>query len=305
MKKLVAYFFVFIVWGSTFLAIRVGVHEMPPLLMAGIRFVIAGGVVYAWARLRGDPAPTRVEWRSTLIVAGVLIVLCYGTLFWAEQRVTSGMAAVLVGTIPMWMTLSEVVLLRTVRLTPALIAALLAGAAGVVVLTSETLMPVGTPVDRIGALALVASSAAWSVVSVATRLMPMPHSGTMRAGSQMLVGGVALVVIAAVIGEFGRFHPTRVSADAWWSLAYLITAGSIIAYTAYIWLLKHDAPSKVGAYAYVNPVVAVILGALLLDEPLDARTITGTLLVLAAVAGMMTLKAHTAQTDVEEEMAER
>lgn len=291
MKQLVAYFFVFIVWGSTFLAIRVGVHEMPPLLMAGLRFVIAGGVVYGWARLRGDPAPTRTEWRSTLAVASVLIVLCYGTLFWAEQRVTSGMAAVLVATIPMWMTLSEVVLLRTVRLSAALVAALLTGAAGVVVLTSETLMPVGTPVDKIGALALVASSMAWSVVSVGTRLMPMPASGTMRAGSQMLVGGVALVVIAGLLGEFGRFHPARVSAGAWWSLVYLITAGSIVAYTAYIWLLKHVAPSKVGAYAYVNPVVAVLLGALLLGEPLDARTITGTLLVLAAVIAMMTLKA--------------
>jgi drug/metabolite transporter (DMT)-like permease len=291
-KTLAAFAIIYFVWGSTFLAIRVGVREVPPFLLAGLRFTTAGAMVYGWAALRGEPRPDARQWRSTLLLGLILIVVCYGLLFWSEQRVTSGMAAVLAGTIPMFMALAEVLVLRTQRLTPVLVGALLLGIAGVAVLTSETLIARGTPVDRLGAAALIFGSAAWAVGSVLTRVLPLPASGTMRAGGQMLAGGVMLLLLAAALGEFGRFSPAEVSVAAWLALGYLIVAGSIVAYTAYIWLLQHQSPTRVGSYAYVNPVVAVLLGALLLDEPLDARTVTGSLLVLVSVVGVMTRPAR-------------
>lgn len=286
LKTWLAFGIIYLVWGSTFLAIRVGVMEVPPFLLAGLRFAVAGAVVFGWAAGRGEALPTRREWAATLPLAFVIFGVCYGFLFWAEQRVTSGVAAVLAATIPLFTAISEAVILRTHRLTVSLVAFLVIGVAGVAVLVSPGLQS-GEPVDPWGAAALITGSAAWSVATVMTRKLPLPASGTMRSGSQMLAGGLMLFVIAALLGEFGRFDAAAVSARAWLALAYLIVAGSIVAYTAYVWLLAHVSPTKVGSYAYVNPVVAVVLGWLLLREPLDLRVVLGTVLVLASVGGIM------------------
>ncbi|MBV8902267.1 MAG: EamA family transporter [Acidobacteriia bacterium] len=289
-KTLLAFGIIYFVWGSTFLAIRIGVHEVPPFLLAAMRFAVAGLVLYLWMLARGERSPSRPQWLSALLLATLIFVFDYGLLFWAEQRVPSGLAAVLLATIPVFMTLSEVLLLRTQHLTPRLTAALLLGIAGVVVLISRSLHLGGAPVDSAGAVALLIASLSWSVASVLTRKLPLPSSKVMSSGIQMLSGGVLLALASAALGEFGRFHPTQVSRAAWLGLIYLIVAGSIVGFTAYLWLIHHQSPTKVGTYAYVNPLVAVLLGHFAAGEPLDLRTALGTTCVLISVVAITTAK---------------
>ena len=288
-KVLLAFAIIYFVWGSTFLAIRVGVQEVPPLLLAGMRFLVAGLVLVAWLRLKATPFPSAREWGSASLLAVLIFVIDYGLLFWAERRVPSGIAAVMMATIPVFMTLSEILMLKTQRLTRRLALALLIGIAGVIVLVSRTLSFGDAPIDALGAIALMVSSVSWSVSSALTKKLPLPSSKAMSSGSQMLVGGILLFVAAAGFGEFRGFRFEAVSMSAWVALAYLIVAGSIVGFTAYVWLIHHESPTKVGTYAYVNPVVAVLLGYFFGGEPLGARTIAGTALVLVSVV-VITMK---------------
>ncbi len=289
-KTLLAFAIIYFVWGSTFLAIRIGVREVPPFLLASIRFTIAGLVLYGWMRARGERSPTLRQWGAVVLLALAIFVLDYGLLFWAEQRVPSGVAAVMVATIPMFMALSEIIFLGTQKLTLRLAVALLVGAVGVVAMVSNSLNLGGAPVDKMGALALTVASISWSIAAVLSRKLPLPESKVMSSGAQMLAGGLLLAVTSGVLGEFRRFHPAVVSRQAWLSLAYLIVAGSIIAYTAYVWLIHHESPTKVGTYAYVNPVVAVIIGYFLGGEAIGTRTIIGTACVLVSVIVITTTK---------------
>src|SRR5216684_2882210 len=260
LKTLLAFAIIYFVWGSTFLAIRVGVREVPPFLLAGVRFSAAGIVLYLWMRARGTASPAFREWASASLLAVLIFVLDYGLVFWAEQRVPSGMAAVMLATIPVFTALSEIIFLRTQRLTLRLALALLIGIGGVVVLMSRALNVGGAPIDPVGAVALIIAAMSWSVSSALSRRLPLPASKVMSSGAQMLAGGVFLTLTAAALGEFRNFHPSSVSRGAWLSLVYLIVAGSIVAFTAYVWLIHHESPTKVGTYAYVNPVVAVLVG---------------------------------------------
>jgi len=271
------------VWGSTFLAIRVGVREVPPFLLAAMRFLVAGVVLYGWMIARGERSPTARQWTSASLLAILIFVLDYGLLFWAEQRVPSGIAAVMMATIPVFMSLSEIVFLRTQRLTVRLALALLIGIGGVAVLLSRSLNLGGAPIDTAGATALIVAAMSWSVSSALTRKLPLPQSKVMSSGAQMLAGGVLLALTAAALGEFRNFHPATVSRGVWLALLYLIVAGSIVAFTAYVWLIHHESPTKVGTYAYVNPVVAVLLGHYLGGEALGLRTALGTIFVLISV----------------------
>jgi drug/metabolite transporter (DMT)-like permease len=282
-KTLLAFAIIYFVWGSTFLFIRIGVREVPPFLLAAIRFLVAGLVLYIWMLAHGERSPTTRQWTSASVLAILIFVLDYGLLFWAEQRVPSGLAAVMLATIPVFMALSEIILLRTQRLTARLALALLIGIAGVAVLVSRSLNLGGPPIDTLGAIALIVAAISWSIASALSRKLPLPSSKVMSSGAQMLAGGVFLTVTAAALGEFRNFHPATVSRQAWLSLLYLIVAGSIIGFTAYVWLLHHESPTKVGTYAYVNPVVAVILGYFLGGESLSLRTVLGTLFVLISV----------------------
>lgn len=282
-KTLLAFAIIYFVWGSTFLAIRVGVREVPPFLLAAMRFLVAGLVLYGWMIAHGERSPSGRQWTSASLLAILIFVLDYGLLFWAEQRVPSGIAAVMMATIPVFMALSEIVFLRTQRLTVRLALALLIGIGGVAVLMSRSLNLGGAPIDRAGAMALIVASMSWSVSSALTRKLPLPPSKIMSSGVQMLVGGVFLALTAAALGEFRNFHPWTVSRGVWLSLLYLIVAGSIVAFTAYVWLIHHESPTKVGTYAYVNPVVAVLVGYFLGGEALGLRTILGTAFVLISV----------------------
>jgi drug/metabolite transporter (DMT)-like permease len=292
-KTVLAFGIIYFVWGSTFLAIRVGVREVPPLILASMRFFIAGAVLFAWMRLKGTPSPSRREWAAASILAVCIFVLDYGLLFWAEQRVPSGIAAVMLATIPVFMALSEILFLRTQRLTVRLALALLVGIAGVAVLLSRSLsLSLGeAPIDRAGAGALVVAAISWSIASALTRKLPLPASKAMSSGAQMFAGGVLLALAAAMFGEFRGFHIQTVSRGAWFALAYLIVAGSIVGFTAYVWLIHHESPTKVGTYAYVNPVVAVIVGYFLGGETVGPRTLLGTLLVLVSVIVITTTRA--------------
>jgi drug/metabolite transporter (DMT)-like permease len=294
-KMLFAFAMIYFVWGSTFLAIRVGVREVPPFLLAGMRFLVAGLVLFLWMRAKGTRSPSRREWGAASLVAILIFVCDYGLLFWAEQRVPSGIAAVMLATIPVFMTMSEILILRTQRLSLRLVIALLIGIAGVAVLVSHTVDLGEAPIDHAGAAALLVAAVSWSVASALTRKMPLPSVKAMSSAAQMLTGGLLLLLTASLLGEFRGFHFTAVSRSAWLALAYLIVAGSIIAFTAYVWLLHHESPTKVATYAYVNPAVAVLVGYFLGGEAIGPRTITGTLLVLVSVVLITTTPAKKKQ----------
>jgi drug/metabolite transporter (DMT)-like permease len=297
---MLAFAIIYFVWGSTFLAIRIGVHEVPPLLFAALRFMVAGLLLYGWMIARGERSPSRQQWMSVLLLAFLIFLVDYGLLFWAEQHVPSGIAAVMMATIPVFMALSEIVFLRTQKLTFRLTLALVIGLGGVAVLMSRSLLLGGAPIDTAGAVALLVGSVTWSIASILTRKLPLPPSKMMSSGAQMLAGGLMLALASTALGEFHRFQPTTVSRGAWLSLLYLIIAGSLIGFTAYVWLIHHESPTKVGTYAYVNPVVAVLLGYFFGGEALGLRTILGTLFVLVSVVVITTTRKPVAVSAVEE-----
>jgi drug/metabolite transporter (DMT)-like permease len=305
-KVLLAFAIIYFVWGSTFLAIRVGVREVPPFLLAGMRFLVAGIVLYIWMRVRGTPSPTGLEWGAATLLALLIFVFDYGLLFWAERRVPSGIAAVMMATIPAFMALAEIFVLRTQRLTLRLGTALLIGIAGVAVLVGRSGTLGEAPLDTTGACALIFAAISWSVAASLSRKLSLPAAKAMSSGAQMLAGGVLLTLTAALLGEFRGFHAQAVSREAWLALAYLIVAGSIVGFTAYVWLIHHESPTKVGTYAYVNPVVAVLVGYFFGGEAIGPRTIVGTALVLVSVVVITTTSKAAAPTPVNEvaELAE-
>jgi drug/metabolite transporter (DMT)-like permease len=291
-KLLLAFAIIYFVWGSTFLAIRVGVHEMPPFLLAGLRFLIAGSVLYGWMRAKGTVSPTVREWRAASLLALMIFVFDYGLLFWAERRVASGIAAVMMATIPVFMVLAEIFFLRTQKLTWRLGLALFVGLAGVAVLVGRSMGLGEAAIDAIGAGALIFAAISWSVAASLSRKLPAPASKVMSSGVQMLAGGVLLLLSSALLGEWRGFRLQDVSREAWLALAYLIVAGSIMGFTAYVWLIHHESPTKVGTYAYVNPVVAVLVGYFFGGEAIGLRTILGMLLVLVSVVVITTAPKH-------------
>jgi drug/metabolite transporter (DMT)-like permease len=288
---LAAFAVIYFVWGSTFYAIRVGVTAVPPLLFAAVRFLAAGVLVCTWAFSRKEPKPDARQWASAALLAFLIFLVDYGCLFWAEQRVPSGLAAVMLATIPAFMALSEIVILRTQRLTVRLGFALLLGFAGVAVLMSRSNLFAGAPIDTAGAIALIVGAFSWSIASALARKLPLPASKVMSSGVQMLAGGAMLAIVSVARGEIASFDPHRITAAVWAALLYLILAGSIMGFTAYVWLLHHHSPTKVGTYAYVNPVVAVILGYWLGGEPLGARTLVGSICVLLSVVVITSMRA--------------
>jgi drug/metabolite transporter (DMT)-like permease len=226
-----------------------------------------------------EQQPTCASGFSAFLLAFLIFVVDYGFLFWAEQRVPSGIAAVILATIPAFMALSEIIILRTQRLTARLPLALLAGIAGVAVLMSHSIDLLGklggAPIDTAGAVGLIIGAISWSIASALARKLPLPSSKVMSSGAQMLAGGVMLLAISPreANGADSICSPSRARRGS--RLLYLVFAGSIAGFTAYVWLLHHESPTKVGTYAYVNPVVAVIIGYFLGGEPLGARTVLG------------------------------
>ena len=275
---------VYLIWGSTFLAIRYAIETMPPLLMAGVRFIVAGAMLYAWGAIREKARPTRAQWVGTAIVGSLLLAGGNGAVSWSEQFVPSGLAALVVANTPLWMVLFEWARRGGDRPTPAVIVGIALGFLGLVLLVGPGDLLGVSSVDPRSALVLMFGTLAWAFGSIYSRSLRMPSSARLSTGMQMLTGGTVLVIVGLLIGEGSRVDIGAISLKSALALGYLIVFGAVIGFTAYIWLLTVTTAARVSTYAYVNPVVALILGWLLADEPLDARTIVAAGVILAGVA---------------------
>ena len=281
---LAAYAALYVIWGSTYLAIRFAIETLPPFLMAAVRFGVAGTLLFAWTQVRGAPAPSRATWKATAIIGAALILGGNGAVVWAEQTVPSGIAALTVAGVPVWMVLFDWLAPGGVRPTPRVMAGLLMGVLGLVVLVGPGAITGTGPVNLVGAAVLMAGSVSWAAGSIYARHVHLPSRPLLTTGMQMLAGATLLAVLALAVGEVGDFHPSDVSAASALALGYLIVFGSLVAYSAYVWLLKVSLPARVSTYAFVNPLVAVLLGWLVADEPLTADTFLAAGIIILGVA---------------------
>jgi drug/metabolite transporter (DMT)-like permease len=276
---------VYIVWGSTYLAIRFAVETMPPFLMAGVRFLVAGGVLYTFRRLRGDPTPLRIEWRSAAIVGFFLLVGGNGSVVWAEQRVPSGIAALLVGSAPLWMVLLDSLRPGGRRPGGWTILGVVLGFAGIVILVGPAqLIGIEGGVDLLGAAALTLAAFSWAVGSLYNRGARLPGSPLLGTGMEMLMGGFGLLLLGTLTGEWSRLDIAAIAPRSWWGLAYLIVFGSWVGFAAYVWLLRVAPTTLVSTYAYVNPLVAIAVGSWLAAEPITPRVVIAAAIIVGSVA---------------------
>jgi drug/metabolite transporter (DMT)-like permease len=272
---------VYVLWGSTYLAIAVAIETIPPLLMAGVRYLIAGAILYGWSRWRGAARPSRIHWRSAILVGGFLLLGGNGALVWAEQRLPSGTAALLVSTMPLWMVLIEWLRPGGSRPQWKVFAGVGLGLAGLALLVRPT---ASGHIDIAGAVVLVLGAMSWAWGSLRSREISLPESPLLATAMEMLSGGAMLVLGGAVLGETGRVHLAQITLRSALGLGYLITFGALIGFTAYVWLLRRVAsPVLVGTYAYINPIVAVFLGWLFLSEPLTGRTLIAAAVIISGV----------------------
>jgi drug/metabolite transporter (DMT)-like permease len=276
---------VYVIWGSTYLAIRFAIATLPPLLMAGARFFIAGAVLLLWSRLRSPAsAPTRVDWRTGLVGGLLLLLGGNGGLVWAEQHVPSGIAALLVAMVPLWMVLLDWMRPTGSRPPGRVFAGLVLGLAGLTLLVGAEALQGHRELDISGAVVLVLASLSWAAGSLYTKHAPRASSGLNGAATQMIAGGVLLVLAAAFAGELTQTSLGHASSRSILSFLYLVTFGSLIGFTAYVYLLAHTSAAKAATYAYVNPVVAVLLGWTFANEPVTSRTLLAAAVILAGVA---------------------
>jgi drug/metabolite transporter (DMT)-like permease len=265
-----------VVWGSTYLAIMLAIRTLPPFLMSSVRFLLAGAILLPLARGAGRAGPR--EWLAATLAGGAMLLAGNGGITWAERRVDSGVAALLVATMPLWLALLD----RAVygkRLSRAAIVGLVVGLAGVALLVG----PGAGGVDLVGGVTCVLAAAAWAAGSLYARNAPQPPGPLAGPTMQMLAGGALLGVLGLALGEAGDVHPAQVSLESALGVAYLVVFGSVLAFTAYAWLLKSSPIGIVSTYAYVNPVVAVLLGAAFLGEPLGPRTLAAGLAIVVSV----------------------
>ena len=284
-RLLAAFAAVYLVWGSTYLAIRFAVETLPPLLMAGARFVIAGGVLLLWARLQqGASRPTRRDWVTGLVGGALLLLGGNGAVVWAEQRVPSGIAALLVAIVPLWMVLLDWMRPTGRRPAAAVFLGLGMGLLGLALLIGPDALRGEGEIDTMGAIVLLLGSLSWAIGSVYTQRAPRPSSANNGSGAQMLAGGLCLLVVALLGGEGARLDFGGASPRSLLAFLYLVTFGSLIGFTAYVYLLAHTTAAKAATYAYVNPVVAVLLGWAFAQEPITSRTLVAAAVILAGVA---------------------
>jgi drug/metabolite transporter (DMT)-like permease len=275
---------VYFIWGTTYLGIRIVNQTLPPLLAAGIRFVIAGAALYLWAIRRDDRVgdrPKAEQWKAALIVGGLLLLGGNGGVVWAERTVPSGVVALILALVPLWMALFDRLLFRH-RLRARAIAGLVLGFGGTALLVSQG-VEAGS-FDLGGAMFAFGASIAWACGSLYSRGAPLPARPLVGNGMQQLAGGVLLLLAGLLVGELGDLHPEEFSTASLLALGYLIVFGSFIAFTSYLWLLRTARTTLVSTYAYVTPVVAVFLGWLILDEPVGIRTIVSAAVIVIAVA---------------------
>lgn len=273
----------YFIWGSTYLAIRIAIETLPPFLMAGGRFLVAGGVLYLWARGRGAVRPTAALWK-TGAASGVLMLLGgNGGVVWAEQFVPSGMVALLVATVPLWIVLQDWLSGRGGRPGSGVLFGILWGFMGVAILVTGSEIGRAGPEDLLGGLVVLVGAGCWAAGSLVARYGARPASAAVGNGIQMLAGGAALTLAGLLSGELGVLNLAAISGRSILAVLYLICFGSLVAFSSYIWLLRNTTPAVASTYAYVNPVVALLLGWALAGEPLSARTALAAFVILSAV----------------------
>jgi drug/metabolite transporter (DMT)-like permease len=271
---------VYLVWGSTYLAIRFAVATLPPFLMAGVRFTVAGALLYGWRRGVGFPRPTPAQWRTAAVVGGLMLLGGNGGVVWAEQWVESGAAPLIVASVPLWMVLMDWLRPGGRRPGPAVWLGIALGLAGVAILLG---VPEAGPGYLEGGIVLVLASVAWAAGSLYSRSATLP-APLLATGMQMLTGGALLLVAGVLGGELSGLDPSTFSTRSLLAVAYLIVFGSLVGYSAYVWLLRVTPPALASTYAYVNPLVAVLLGWLLAGERMSARILLASLVIVSAVA---------------------
>lgn len=276
---------VYIVWGSTYLAIRFAVESMPPFLMAGVRFLTAGVILFGWRRLAGDKRPLKIEWRSAAIIGGLLLVGGNGNVVWAELHVASGIAALIVGSAPLWMVAIDAVRPGGKKANFQTWAGVLIGFIGILVLINPLEM-LHNPqqVNTVGIFSLLFGAFLWALGSLYSRNAALPESPLLGTGMEMLAGGVGFVILGTITNEWAQVNLSAVTARSIWGLLYLIIFGSLVGYSAYTWLLRNAPTPLVSTYAYVNPMVAILLGALFAGEALTLRILIAALIVISSVA---------------------
>ena len=292
-----AFLSIYTIWGSTYLAIRFAIETFPPFLMAAIRFLIAGGVLYAWMRLRGASRPTRANWKAAIVVGGLLLLVGNGGVTKAEQVIPSSLAAVLITTVPIWMALLE--LLRKDRIVPTLhvVIGLVLGFGGVILLVGPGDLGGSGGLNPLWAGVLILASLSWAIGSVYSRNAPLPKTPLLGSGMEMLAGGAFLLVASLISLEWVGFQPSNLSVLSLVSFIYLIVFGSLIGFSSYVWLLTKTTTARVSTYAYVNPVVAVFLGYFLAGEQLTLRTLLASSVIVIAVVVITTLKSRQTAPD--------
>lgn len=287
LRLVAAFGAVYLIWGSTYLAIRLAIDTLPALTMAGVRFVIAGTLLYGWARWRGArqgvSRPSAIHWRSAVILGGLMLLGGNGGVTWAEQRVPTGLVALLIGSVPLWMAVLEMARRGGSRPGGRTALGLLLGFGGVAWLVGPATWSGGPGVDLLGAGAVLVGALAWAAGSLYSRQAPLPAAMFMGTAMEMLAGGVLLLLAGGLMGEWQRLDLAAVSPRSLLAVAYLVVFGSIVAFTAYLWLLRNTTPARVSTYAYVNPLVAVFLGWAVLGEMLTAQILLAAMVILAGV----------------------
>lgn len=299
---------VYIIWGSTYLAIKYAIETLPTFLMAAFRFLIAGGILLAWARLSPNyEKPKLVHWRTSLIVGTLLLAIGNGGVVLAEHYISSSLAALLVATMPFWMVLLGWGFMGTGRPGYKVVLGLFIGFVGVALLISGNGHGAGNSGEMggylFGVISITIATLGWSIGSLYGSRAPSVKSPVLAAGMQMLAGGFVLLLMGTVMGEWSIFEPAAVSANSWLALAYLIVFGAVIAFTAYSWLLKNVSPAAISTYAYVNPAIAVVLGWAIAGESLTGQMLVGAAVIVASVALITLQKKKNGKFEVTEKPA--
>jgi drug/metabolite transporter (DMT)-like permease len=276
---------VYIVWGSTYLAIRFAIETMPPFLMAATRFIIAGAILYTWQRLAKNPAPTKKQWRSAAVVGLFLLLGGNGGVVWAEQHIPSGIAALLVGTAPMWMVIIDAIRPGGNRPSWQTVSGILIGFAGITILIGPAeLSGQAQSFDTLGIIALLLAGLFWAIGSLYSRTACLPDSPLLGTGMEMIIGGAGLLIAGTITGEWSRVNLATISVNSLLGLAYLVFFGALVGFAAYTWLLRVAPTPLVSTYAYINPLIAIFLGNILAHEPLTPQILISALVILSSVA---------------------
>lgn len=283
-KIWIALIALYIVWGSTYLGIKVAIETIPPFFHGAVRFLVSGLLILAWQKTSGQEFPTRSQWKSTFIIGNLLLLGGNGLVSWAEQFIPSGVAALIIASVPLSLVILEALRPGGVKPTWQAIVGLVIGFIGIFILAGPAeISGSTTDLNPFGVIALLSATILWATGSIYSKSADLPKSSLMTTGAEMLMGSIGLFAVSVLTGELNGWNPADVSGRSLVGLVYLITVGSIIGFGSYIWLLANAPISLVATYAYVNPIVAVILGYLFGNEALEPRIYLATAIIIGAV----------------------